>query len=208
MNANLATGRNGAVFTARQGSVFAVCLVLSFFVGPALGAVLDLSFGPVLAQSVSWLVTPVWAASFLFGGAVAGNAITGRRGYFPFSIAFFVFPLSAAVVIGQSIAFHDDYHWRRYEHALDFALFNIAYPLTFAAMGWVSTIILTRRQKTAWSAAVACALNGAVGGVFFSLVTTVLPLRGYIGALSFAASVAIPAFLNARRISAIVAQST
>jgi hypothetical protein len=208
MNADLATSRNGAVFTARQGSVFAFCLVLSFFVGPALEAVLDLSFGPVLAQSVSWLITPVWALAFLFSGAVAGNAITGRRGYFPFSMAFFVFPLAAALVIGQSIAFHDDYYWRQYEHALDFALFNIAYPLTFAAMGWISTITLTRRQKTALSAAAACALNGAVGGVFFSLVTSVLPLRGYIGALSFSASLAIPAFLNARRISAILTRST
>src|ERR1700680_302278 len=129
MNGDLATGRDRVVFTAPRGSVFAISLVLGFFVGPASKATLDLLLGRLRADNVSWLVSAVWAAAFLFGGAIAGNAITGRRGQFPFSIAFFVFPLSAVLVIGQSMAFHDDYHWRRYEHALDFALFNIAYPL-------------------------------------------------------------------------------
>jgi hypothetical protein len=170
-----------------------------------LKATLDIVLGRLRADDVSWLVPAVWASAFLFGGAIAGNAITGRRGQFPFSIAFFVFPLSADLVIGQSLAFHDNYHWRRYEHALDFALFNIAYPLTFGAMAWVSTMMLARRYKTARSVAAACALNGVVGGIVFSLAISFLPLGGYIEAIAFVMSLAIPAYLSARRLS-IVAQ--
>jgi hypothetical protein len=207
MNGDLATDRDRVVFTARRGSLFAICLVLGFFVGPASKATLDLLLGRLRADDVSWLVSAVWAAAFLFGGAIAGNAITGRRGQFPFSIAFFVFPLSAVLVIGQSMAFHDNYHWRRYEHALDFVLFNIAYPLTFGAMAWVSTTMITRRHKTAWSLAAACALNGVVGGIVFSLALEFLPLRGYIETIAFVMSLAIPAYLNARRISIVLGQS-
>jgi hypothetical protein len=105
------------------------------------------------------------------------------------------------------MAFHDNYHWRRYEHALDFVLFNIAYPLTFGAMAWVSTMMITRHHKTAWSVATACALNGVVGGIVFSLALEFLPLRGYIETIAFVMSLAIPAYLNARRISIVLGQS-
>jgi hypothetical protein len=207
MNGDLATDRDRVMFTARRGSVFAICLVLGFFFGPASKATLELLLGRVGADDVGWLVSAVWAAAFLFGGAIAGNAIAGRRGQFPFSIAFFVFPLSAVLVIGQSTAFHDDYNWRRHEHLLDFALFNIAYPLTFGAMAWVSTMMLARRHKTAWSVGAACALNGVGGGIVFSLAISFLPLGGYIEAIALVMSLAIPAYLTARRISIVLAQS-
>lgn len=207
MDADSAARHDDAVVTAGQGSVVAICLVLGFFVLSASGEDLNLLLGPARAQNASWMALLVGAAAFLFCGAIAGNAITGRRGRFPFSMAFAVFPLAAVAVIGQSLAFHDNYRWRQYEHALDLALFNIAYPLTFAAMAWVGTIILTRHQRTAWSAAVGCALNGVVGGVIFSVATGFLPLRGRIEVISFAASLAIPAFLSARRLSAIITQA-
>ena len=207
MDADSAAAHDDPVVTAGQGSIVAICLVLGFFALPASGAALELLLGPVRAQDASWISLPVWAAAFLLGGAIAGNAIMGRRGRCPFSMAFAVFPLVAVVVVGQSIAFHDNYRWRQYEHALDFALFNVAYPLTFAAMGWISTIMLTGRQRTAWSAAAACARNGVVGGVIFSVATSFLPLRGRIEAISFVASVAVPAFLSARQLSATLTQA-
>jgi len=207
MHADLEARHDEAVLTAGQGTVFAICVVLPFFVLPAAGAALDLLLGPVRAQEASWMALPVWFAAFLFGGAIAGDALIGRRGRFPFSMAFVIFPLAAALVIGQSIAFHDSYRWRQYEHVLDFALFNVAYPMTFAAMAWVSTIMLTRSQKTAWSAAAACALNAVAGGAVFSLATSFLPVRGRVELISFVASLAIPAFLSARRISATFTQT-
>jgi hypothetical protein len=103
------------------------------------------------------------------------------------SIAFAVFPVAAALVVGASSSFHDEYNWRRYERALDFTLFNIAYPLTFAAMGSIGAAIATHHRKTALSAAVASALNAMVGGLIFSLAITFLPVRGYVEAIAFVA---------------------
>jgi hypothetical protein len=201
------TGRAPARLTVSQGSIVAVCVVLGFFVLPASGAVLDPVLGPVRAQDASWIGLPVWAAGFLLGGAIAGHQIAGRRGRLPFSIAFLVFPVAAAMVIGQSLTFHDNYRWRPHEHALDLALFDVAYPLTFAAMAWLSTALLTHDQKIAGAAAAACSLNGVVGGVIFSLAITLLPLRGRIEAIAFVASLALPAFLSARRLSVILKQT-
>src|SRR5712671_6390365 len=109
MDADSAVDHDDAAITVRQSSVVAICLVLGFFGLPASGAALDLLLGPVRGQYASWVALPVWAAAFLFGGAIAGNAIAGSRGRFAFSIAFLVFPLAAAAVIGQSLAFHDNY---------------------------------------------------------------------------------------------------
>lgn len=198
------TERDESGFTAGQGAVFATCVVSVFFALPACRAAVGLLLGSVHAQDASWIEAPVLAAASLFGGAVAGNAISGRRGQFPFSMAFVVFPVAAAVFFGQSMVFHDNYRWRQYEHALDVALFNVAYPLAFAGMAWVSTIVIRRRQTTAWSAAAACALNGVVGGAIFSLATSLLPLGGRIEAIAFAASLAVAAFLSARRLSAVL----
>jgi len=111
------------------------------------------------------------------------------------------------MVIGQSLTFHDNYRWRPHEHALDFALFNVAYPLTFAAMAWLGTALLTHDHKTARAAAAACSLNGVIGGVIFSLAITLLPLRGRVEAIAFVASLALPAFLSARHISVILTQT-
>jgi hypothetical protein len=206
-NGDVASSHHEPAFTARQGMVFATCVVLSFCFGPASGGALQLLLGPIRAHDASWITLPVWVTAFLFGGACAGNALTGRRGRFPFSMAFLIFPLAAVAVIGQSLAFHDNYRWRPYEHVLDFALFNVAYAMAFAAMAWVSTIMLTRCNKAAWSAAAACSLNGMVGGAVFSLATRFLPLRGRVEAISFVASLAIPGFLSARRISATLTRN-
>jgi len=202
-----AAGHDAARLTVGQGSIVATCVVVGFFVLPASGAALDLLVGPVRAQDASWIGLPVWAAAFLFGGAIAGHQIAGRGGRLPFSMAFLVFPVATAMVIGLSLTFHDNYRWRPHEQALDLALFNVAYPLTFAAMAWISTTLLTHEQKTARAAAAACFLNGVVGGVIFSLAITFLPLRGRIEGIAFVASLALPAFLSARRLSAILTQT-
>src|SRR5439155_4089567 len=106
--------------------VFAVGLVLSFFVGPAVGAALDFWLGPMRAHDAGALVAVIWFAAFLLAGAVAGHAIAGRRGQFAFSIAFGVFPVSAILFIRLSIAFLANYVWRLIEDGLELALFNIA----------------------------------------------------------------------------------
>jgi hypothetical protein len=136
MGGSVSTGPDKGGLTASQASLFAICVVLGFLVLPASGAALELLLGPVRAQSASWVGLPLWLAASVFGGAIAGNAISGRGGRFPFSMAFLVFPLAAAVVVGQSIAFHDNFRWRQHEHVLDIVAFNVAYPMAFAGMSW------------------------------------------------------------------------
>lgn len=105
------------------------------------------------------------------------------------------------------MALHDNYRWRQHEDAFNAALFTVAYSIAFAAMAWVSTVMITRHSKAAWAAAELCALNGVAGGAIFSLATSFLPLGGRIEAITFAASLAVPAFLSARTLSVVLTQA-
>ena len=188
----------------RDQLLFCCGLVISFFVGPALLGALQSWVGPARAQDAGVLVDMLWFSAFLAGGAVAGNAIAGRRGRFAFLVAFATVPIVVVLAVGQSLAFHDNIHWRSHERALDVVLFNIVYPLMFAVMGSVAVVIVTRSWRKSLAAAATCAIRGVCGGVIFSGAVTFLPLRGYAELVAFVASVGIPAFLCARPISKLL----
>jgi hypothetical protein len=184
----------------RDRLVFCSCLVVSFFVGPALGGAVQMWVDPFRAQNATALVDVLWYAAFLAAGAIAGNTIAGRAGRFPFLIAYAAVPIVVFVAVGQSLAFHDDIRWRPHEHILDVVLFNVAYPLMFAVMASIGVAIMTRSWRKARTAAAACAIRGVVGGIIFSGAVSLLPLGGYIEMVAFVASLGIPAFLSARPI--------
>lgn len=177
---------------------FAGALLLSWCVGPAMSAALDSWLGSVRAQAAGVLVAVIWFAAFMFAGAFAGNAVAGRRGQFAFSVAFALVPIAAVAALLQSFAFHDNVYWRPNERILDIALFNVAYPLTFAGIGAVGVAIVSRSWRKASSAALACAASGVVGGVLFSAAVSFL--QGYAEALAVLSSFGIPAYLCARPI--------
>jgi hypothetical protein len=186
---------------SRHALKVAGAVIVSFFFGPAVAAALQWWLGLRRAQDADALLAITWFAAFLAAGAFVGNAIAGRRGRFAFSVAFAVFPLVAIFVVGQSLDFHDnDYDWRPYENILDIALFNVAYPVAFAAMGSIGVGIVVRQWNRALTAAVMCGLAGWAGGVIFSVAVYIFHVHGYVEALSFATSLGIPAVLSTRRV--------